>query len=185
MEGQPQHVVALVAAQRGGDVDVVARQTTADHGGDLAGNRVVDVQHRTDLHANWWMLPPIAGHVDVDDVLVTLDLQAQELPSVLLGGFEHLDLAARVGQRRAQQRTDLAGAALGRAEKIQVLRRPADDAVRNQGAGTRQREPVLTDRSQCYLGDLGLETVKSGRGKLGVHRTVGTCAQVPAGGIWG
>jgi hypothetical protein len=173
VEREAQQVVAVVAAQRGRHVDVVARQAAADHGGDLAGNGVIDVQHRTDLHRHRRMLPPVAGEVDVDDVLAPVDLQAHELSAVLLGRLEQLDLAACVGQRGQQGLTDLARSALGGGEQVQVLRRTADDAVGHQRAGTGHCEPVLADRAQRYLGDLGLEVVKTGRWQLADHSEAG------------
>lgn len=52
------------------------------------------MQHRAELHPHWKRLPPVTGQVDVDDVLLAVDLQAPELPAVVRGGFEHLDLAS-------------------------------------------------------------------------------------------
>jgi hypothetical protein len=86
-EGPLQQVGAGVAAGFGGDVDLVAREGAADHGRDRAGGGVHSVQSRNDDHPHRRVLPPVPGDVEVDDLLLAADLQAQELPACRSAGL--------------------------------------------------------------------------------------------------
>jgi hypothetical protein len=52
----------------------------------LAGDGVLDVQHRAEQPAHQWVLPPVPGDVEVDDLLLAADLQPQELPACRSAG---------------------------------------------------------------------------------------------------
>ena len=107
-EAQPQQGAPVVAVERRGGVEVVAWQRPAQQGGDLVADGVLQVQDRADVQPDGSVLTPVTAQVDVDDLLAPSDLQAQELPTVRLGGLSDDDLEPGIDQRGLQDGADTA-----------------------------------------------------------------------------
>jgi hypothetical protein len=88
------------------------------------------VQHRPHLERDEFVRPPVPGQVELGHAIVPADLQLREFAVVVGGGAHHLHRETDPLERGSDRVEYPSRAARLRSEQVDVLGRPAQQAVR-------------------------------------------------------